>query len=98
MSTLQDDRDAAVRRVREAYAQGHISHEEMDGRLHRILTAETSGDLEPALASLPQEPPVVPSTIAAAGGRIKRGGAWRVPRVLKVASAYGRLRIRHAWR
>jgi hypothetical protein len=33
------------------------------------------------------------STIAAAGGRIKRSGAWRVPRILKVESAYGRVRL-----
>lgn len=31
----EDDRDAAVRRLQDAYAEGHISHEEMDERHHQ---------------------------------------------------------------
>ncbi|MFH8614516.1 DUF1707 domain-containing protein [Streptomyces sp. NPDC017979] len=89
------DRDSAVERLQQAYAEGFIPHEEMDVRLHRALTAETHGDLASALRSLPaQEPaPKSTSTIAAAGGRIKRRGAWRVPRTLKVESAYGRVHL-----
>ncbi|MEU2711374.1 DUF1707 domain-containing protein [Streptomyces sp. NPDC007205] len=83
------DRDMAVQRLREAYAEGRVSHEEMDERLHRILTARTHHDLVPALASLPEEHAGTPSTIAAARGRIRRRGAWRVPRVLRVESAFG---------
>ncbi|MDR6981174.1 hypothetical protein J2X68_007916 [Streptomyces sp. 3330] len=89
----EDDRDTAVRRLREAYAEGHLSHEDLDARLHRALTAKTRGELVSALASLPAEKAAATSTIAAAGGRIKRGGAWRVPRVLKVESAFGRVRL-----
>ncbi|MFD5570943.1 DUF1707 SHOCT-like domain-containing protein [Streptomyces cadmiisoli] len=89
----EDDRDTAVQRVQEAYAEGHVSHEEMDERLHQVLTAKTHSDLVPALASLPEKNAGTTSTIAAAGGRIKRQGAWRVPRVLKVASAYGRVHL-----
>lgn len=49
----EDDRDTAVRRLQEAYAEGHISHEEMDEGLHRMLTAKNHGELSsaPALAS-----------------------------------------------
>lgn len=89
----EEARDTAVRRLQEAYAEGLITHEELDERLHRVLTAEAQGDLMAALASLPEEPPDTTSTIAAAGGRIKRRGAWRVPRILKVESAYGRVRL-----
>ncbi|UFR06730.1 DUF1707 domain-containing protein [Streptomyces sp. Go40/10] len=89
----EDDRDTAVRSVQDAYAEGHISHEEMDERLHRVLTARTHSDLAPALAALPEENAGTTSTIAAAGGRIKRRGAWRVPRTLKVASAFGRVHL-----
>ncbi|MEU3825431.1 DUF1707 domain-containing protein [Streptomyces sp. NPDC029080] len=89
----EHDRDAAVRRVQEAYAEGHISHQEMDERLHRVLTAGTHAELAPALASLPAESADTTSTIAAAGGRIKRRGAWRVPRRLKVESAFGRVHL-----
>lgn len=89
----EDDRDTAVQRVQEAYAEGHISHEEMDERLHQVLTARTHSELVPVLASLPEGKADTTSTIAAAGGRIKRRGAWRVPRILKVASAFGRVHL-----
>ncbi|MFI2457620.1 DUF1707 domain-containing protein [Streptomyces sp. NPDC019539] len=89
----EDDRDRAVQRLQDAYAQGHLSHEELDERLHRLLTARTHGELLSALAPLPQEDAATPSTIAVAGGRIRRRGAWRVPRFLKVESAYGRVHL-----
>lgn len=89
----EDDRDTAVRRLQEAYAEGHISHEEMDEGLDRVLTAEGRGELVSVLVSLPAEKPGSTSTIAAAGGRIRRGGTWRVPRILKVESAFGRVRL-----
>lgn len=89
----EDDRDTAVGRVQDAYAEGHISHEEMDERLHQVLTAKTHGELGSALASLPEEKAGTTSTIAAASGRIQRRGAWRVPRVVKVESALGRVHL-----
>ena len=89
----EDDRDTAVQRLQEAYSQGLISHEELDGRLHQVLTAEAHSELVSALTLLPEEHPGPTSTIAAAGGRIQRRGAWRVPRILKVESAYGRVRL-----
>ncbi|MFG2832437.1 DUF1707 domain-containing protein [Streptomyces sp. NPDC048434] len=89
----EDDRDTAVQRLQEAYTEGHISHEEMDERLHQVLTAKTHGELVPALASLPEKKADTMSTISAASGRIQRRGAWRVPRVLKVESAFGRLHL-----
>ncbi|MBQ0983636.1 DUF1707 and DUF2154 domain-containing protein [Streptomyces sp. F63] len=88
-----EDRDAAVRRLQEAYVEGHISHEEMDERLHQALTATTPGDLTPALASLPQGKADTASTVAALTGRIRRRGAWRVPRRLKVESAFGKVHL-----
>ncbi|MET7513080.1 DUF1707 domain-containing protein [Streptomyces sp. NPDC005480] len=89
----EDDRNTAVQRVQEAYAEGHLSHEEMDERLQQVLTAKTHSDLGPALASLPEEDAGTSSTIGALGGRIQRRGAWRVPRILKVESAFGSVRL-----
>lgn len=89
----EDDRETAVQRLQEAYAKEHISHEEMDGRLGQVLTARTHSELASALASLPQENPAPPATITVATGRIKRRGAWRVPRILKVESAYGKVHL-----
>ncbi|WP_084962861.1 DUF1707 SHOCT-like domain-containing protein [Thermoactinospora rubra] len=88
----EEDRDAAVLRLQEAYAEGHISHEELDARLHQALTAKTPGELASALISLPEKAGAA-STIAAVSGRIRRRGAWRVPRFLKVESALGRVRL-----
>lgn len=87
------DRDVAVKCLQEAYAQGRISHQELDKRLHLALTAATHRDLQQALAALPAENAGTTSTIAAAKGRIRRRGAWRVPRTLKVESAYGRVHL-----
>ncbi|MFC5748175.1 DUF1707 SHOCT-like domain-containing protein [Actinomadura rugatobispora] len=87
-----DDRDTAVQRVQEAYTEGHISHEEMDERLHQILTAKTHSALETALDSLPEQNAAT-STIAALSRRIRRRGAWRVPRTLKVESALGKVHL-----
>ncbi|QHC22986.1 DUF1707 SHOCT-like domain-containing protein [Streptomyces sp. GS7] len=89
----EDDRDSAVQRLQEAYTEGLVSHEELDERLDQVLTAKAHSELVSALASLPEEHPGTTSTIAAAGGRIQRRGAWRVPRILKVESAYGRVRL-----
>lgn len=81
-----------MRRLREAYAEGHLSHEEMDARLDQALTATATGELASALDSLPEEPDTT-STIAAYGGRIRRRGAWLVPRTLRVESAFGRVHL-----
>lgn len=89
----EDDRETAVQRLQEAYADERISHEEMDERLDQVLIAKTHSELASALASLPGKSPDTTSTIAAAGGRIQRLGTWRVPRVLKVESAYGRVHL-----
>ncbi|GFE12132.1 hypothetical protein Sgleb_01790 [Streptomyces glebosus] len=89
----EDDRDTAVQRLQDAYTQGQLSHEEMDARLHQALTAETPGELVVALSSLPEEDAGTTATIGAAGGRIRRRGAWRVPRMLKVESAFGKVHL-----
>ncbi|WP_396446386.1 DUF1707 domain-containing protein [Actinomadura sp.] len=86
----EEDRDTAVRRLQDAYSKGHISHEEMDELLQQALTAKTHGDLAASLASLPEEKADT-STIAAFSGRIRRRGAWRVPRKLKVESGLAKV-------
>ncbi|KOG86752.1 DUF1707 SHOCT-like domain-containing protein [Streptomyces varsoviensis] len=89
----ESDRDAAVQRLQGAYAAGHISHEELEARLDQVLTAKTHSEFVSGLDALPEEDPGTTSTIAAAGGRIKRRGGWRVPRNLKVESAFGKVRL-----
>jgi hypothetical protein len=89
----EDDRDTAVRRLQEAYAEGHISHEDLYERLHQALTVKTHSELMSSLASLPEGNAGTTSKIAAAAGRIRRRGVWRVPRSLKVESAFGRVHL-----
>ncbi|WP_033424739.1 DUF1707 SHOCT-like domain-containing protein [Actinomadura flavalba] len=97
MSAVSDvERDRVVRRVQEAYAAGAISHEEMDARLGQVFAAGTPGELEPVLAALPAEDEPATATIAAVSGRIRRRGAWRVPRILAVESALGSVRLNFA--
>ncbi|MGH8838027.1 MAG: DUF1707 SHOCT-like domain-containing protein [Jiangellaceae bacterium] len=84
-------REATVRRLQEAFAQGHISHTEMDDHLQAVLTAKTHGDLVPVLASLPDINTGRTLTLAGKSGRFRRRGAWPVPRVIKVESEYGRV-------
>ncbi|MFE7118601.1 DUF1707 domain-containing protein [Streptomyces sp. NPDC057654] len=89
----EDDRDTAVRRLQEAYAAGHIAHDDLETRLQQVLTATTHSEFASAMDSIPEEDAGATSTIAAAGGRIQRRGAWRVPRTLKVESAFGKVQL-----
>ncbi|MEV7006260.1 DUF1707 domain-containing protein [Streptosporangium sp. NPDC051022] len=47
------ERDAAMAALREHYAQGRLTHEELDERLELVLSARTGRDLAPAFADLP---------------------------------------------
>ncbi|MET8541067.1 DUF1707 domain-containing protein [Kitasatospora sp. NPDC004799] len=87
------ERDKAVERLQEAFTEGHLSHEEMDDRLHGVLTAKTRAELEPLLASLPEQDPAAVPTVAAVSGRLVRRGPWKVPRAFRVVSAFGRVRL-----
>ncbi|HET6741623.1 MAG TPA: DUF1707 domain-containing protein [Kribbella sp.] len=87
------DRNAAVQRVQDAFTGGYLTHEEMDQRLHQVLSARTRREIEVALTSLPAPDPGRSATISAATGRIRRAGVWRVPRKLTVQSAFGRVTL-----
>ncbi|MFI6499918.1 DUF1707 domain-containing protein [Nonomuraea typhae] len=83
------DRDHAVQRLQMAYAEGLLDAGEMETRLEQALTARTPGTLATALADLPDEQVV----LAFLGGRLKRTGAWRVPRTLRLVSEYGHAKL-----
>jgi hypothetical protein len=85
------ERDAAVERLKQAFSEGQLSPEEMDERLHVALSATTPGELVAALSTLPDGDAGRTVVIDAIGGRIKRDGGWRVPRVLKIVSRYGKV-------
>jgi hypothetical protein len=64
---------------------------EMDDHLQAVLTARTPDDLAPVLASLPDTNTGRTLILAGKSGRFRRRGAWRVPRVLKIESGYGKV-------
>ena len=86
----EDDREATVRRLEEAFAEGHISH------ARGTITCKRSGPPRPQVTWFRFSPRCqTPTRVApyfwqarAAGCR---RGAWRVPRVLKVESEYGKV-------
>ena len=91
----EDDRDAAVRRLQDAFAEGHISHAEMDDHLQAVLTAKTHGDLVPILASLPDIDTGRTLTLAGKGRRFRRRGAWRVPEFSRSTPSTARSTCNH---
>jgi hypothetical protein len=88
-----DERDTAIERLQEAFAEGLVTREEMDERLQVALTARTHGDLVPVLASLPDKDTGLTVAVEARGGRIQRRGRWRVPRAFKIDSEFGKVHL-----
>lgn len=77
----QDDRERAVQ-LKEAFAEDRLSRADLDDLLQ---LAQTPADPVPALALLPAP------DLVGRRGRFRRRGAWRVRRVLKIESEYGRV-------
>jgi hypothetical protein len=75
--------------VQDAFADGQISYADLDARLHSVLTARSHDELVAAHDSLPARDEGRVVTIVAKSGRIRRRGAWRVPRVLHIESEFG---------
>jgi hypothetical protein len=80
------DREHVTARLREHFAEGRLSSEELDQRISAALSAKTFGDLRPVLADLPDPapapPPARPSAPWAGRRRIAFG---RRPRILPLA-------------
>ncbi len=90
---LGSERDAAVKRVQDAFALGEISHQDLDVRLHSVLNARTTDEVLAAVDSLPMPAEGRVVNIVAMNGTIRRYGAWRVPSVLRIASDYGKVSL-----
>ena len=91
MRASDQDRDAVVLRLQEAFADGRLDDEEFDQRTRSALTARVSTELALLTADLPA-PTGAPRPVTAAPARrapgrfavaykssIRRGGRWRVP-------------------
>lgn len=81
------DRDRAAARLREHFAEGRLSPQELDERITAALSARTAGDLRRIMADLP-DPELVPARArpsapwAARRGPVVRGG----PRILPLVA------------
>lgn len=69
MRVSDADRERVAARLRDHFAEGRLTQEELDERISAALRAKTAGDLRPLTADLPEPVPV------AARGR-GHGGPW----------------------
>jgi hypothetical protein len=93
MRSLGSDRDHAVQRLQDAYAEGHLSHEDLSARLDQVLSAGNAEAVLAAVDSLPDPAPGRVVRVVAINGRIRRSGPWPVPRVLQIESEFGSVRL-----
>jgi hypothetical protein len=87
MRISDSDRDQAAAQLRDYYAEGRLTTEEMDERVTAALNARTAGDLRRVMADLPspavaQPRPDVPPYAAQAWGLRRRRGPRVLPLVL----------------
>jgi hypothetical protein len=83
------ERDGAVSRLKDAFAEGRLTDQQFDERVRGALTASTRPDLDRLLTDLPpaSERRLVPPVASVPPGRfaiayknsVRRAGRWRVP-------------------
>jgi hypothetical protein len=98
------DRDRMVEILRDAAADGRLEIDELEERVERALTARTFADLEQLALDLPVAAPAPPAVRApvpvaeadgevvrwqSSGLRLRREGAWLVPRVVELQTHGG---------
>jgi hypothetical protein len=93
LPVLARERDAAVARLRDAYADGQISHEDFGELLDRVLTTTSRATVAAVLEALPAAEDERTTDIQAVMGKIRREGRWQVPRRLRISSEYGEVRL-----
>jgi hypothetical protein len=86
------DRDRVVYLLKEAFAQGRLTEEDLSRRMTAALAARSRGDLEQLLVDLP--PLEAPETserrwVVAIAGTTARRGRWRPARRLKALALLG---------
>ncbi len=80
------DRERVTARLRDHFAEGRLTSEELDERVSAALGAKTYGDLRRVMADLPDPAPVPPHVRQAPPWAYRPGFvAWRGPRLLPLA-------------
>ncbi|MEU8246642.1 DUF1707 domain-containing protein [Nonomuraea sp. NPDC048916] len=84
-----DDRDKAVHLLQDGFADGRLSASELERRLELALTAHSHDNLLAVISDLT----IDMVHLTPRSGRIRRDGDWRVPRLLRIDSEYGKVRL-----
>ena len=84
------DRDAVAAQLREHYADGRLTLEELNERLDQAFAAKTKADLNTVMRDLPQVPR--PAAGMPSGGTAWQGPAWPGPMTTRPGQDYG-----HGW-
>jgi hypothetical protein len=80
------DREQVTARLREHFAEGRLTSEELDERISATLSAKTFGDLRGILTDLPEPGPLGPQPVPAPSGWTGRPVYYRRgPRFFPVA-------------
>jgi hypothetical protein len=80
------DRERVTARLRDHFAEGRLSSEELDERISAALSAKTFGDLRHIMADLPEPAPVPSQAPGSAPWAARRGPViGRGPRILPLA-------------
>lgn len=81
------DRDAVAAQLREHYADGRLTLEELNERLDQAFAAKTKADLSTVMRDLPQA--TRPAAGMPYGGTAWQGPAWPGPMATKPGQDYG---------
>jgi Domain of unknown function (DUF1707) len=90
MRISDSDRDRVAAQLRDYYAEGRLTSEELDERVTAALSARTAGDLRRLMADLPNPSPAqagAPNTPFAAPLRVHRRGPRLLPVLLLILFA-----------
>jgi hypothetical protein len=93
MHPLDSERDVALSQVQLAFAEGRISHEDLEQRLDSVLAARTRDEVLQAVEALPAPAPGRVVSVVAMNGKVRRTGPWHVPRTLRIESENGSVRL-----
>jgi Domain of unknown function (DUF1707)/Cell wall-active antibiotics response 4TMS YvqF len=95
-----DEREAAVERLRSASAEGRLTLEELTSRTEAAYTSRTRGELARVTSDLPDRPstamaarPVQVSRILSVFGNVSRTGWWRAEGLLSPISVFGDIEL-----
>ena len=81
------DREAVAAQLREHYADGRLTLEELNERLDQTFAAKTKADLNTVMRDLPQA--ARPTTGVPYGGTAWQGQAWKGPVATRPGPDYG---------